>query len=95
MLGTVKEVRADRKKLVLDIEVQPVLDLDKLDQVLLIAGGQAPALPQLTPAPDLQDTMAGRIKRKRALARPEIKIRAPDIRIGIPDTIPLLPEVSP
>jgi rod shape-determining protein MreC len=95
MLGVVQETRADKKKLVLDITVGPSLNLDRLDQVLLITGGQVPALPQLVPATDVSDSMAGKPRQKRTMQRPEIRIRAPDIRISVPDTIPLLPENNP
>jgi rod shape-determining protein MreC len=94
MLGVVEKVGIDKRKLVLDVEVLPALDLNRINQVLVIRGGQDPVLPLLTPVA-APDTMAARAKKKKRSYQPQIIIRAPEFRIELPDTTPLQMEKSP
>ncbi|MBI4726916.1 rod shape-determining protein MreC [candidate division TA06 bacterium] len=93
MLGVVGKVGVDKRKLVLDVEVRPALDFNRINQVLVIRGGQNPPLPLLTPVPS-PDTLAAKARR-RTSAQPQIRIRAPEFRIELPDTTPLQMEKAP
>jgi rod shape-determining protein MreC len=94
MLGVVEKVGMDKRKLVLDVEVRPALDLNRINQVLVIRGGQDPALPLLTPVP-VPDTSAVRAAKRKRSYQPQVIIRAPEFRIELPDTTPLQLEKSP
>ena len=94
MLGVVEKVGVDKRKLVLDVEVSPVLDLNRINQVLVIRGGPNPPLPLLTPVPAPDTAVAVSKKRKRPY-QPQIIIRAPEFRIELPDTTPLQLERAP
>jgi rod shape-determining protein MreC len=94
MLGVVEKVGVDKRKLVLDVEIRPALDFNRINQVLVIRGGQNPSLPLLTPVLP-PDTLAVKTSKRRTPAQPRIMIRAPEFRIEIPDTTPLQLEKGP
>ena len=94
MLGVVEKVEIDKRKLVLDVVIRPALDFNRINQVLVIRSGQNPPLPLLTPVPSI-DSLAGRIKKRKMPFQPKIMIRAPEFRIELPDTTPLLLEKAP
>jgi rod shape-determining protein MreC len=94
MLGVVEKVGIDKRKLVLDVEIRPALDFNLISQVLVIKGGPNPPLPLLIPVPS-PDTLLTRSKKRKMPAQPKIMIRAPEFRIELPDTIPLLLEKGP
>ena len=94
MLGVVEKVDVDKRKLVLDVEVRPALELNSINQVLVIRGGKNPSLPLLIPVP-APDSLATMSKKRRTAVQPRIFIRAPEFRIEIPDTTPLQLEKAP
>ncbi len=94
MLGVVEKVEVDKRKLVLDVEVRPALELNRINQVLVIRGGNNPPLPLLIPAP-APDSLVARTKKRKAETQPRIIIRAPEFRIELPDTTPLQLEKAP
>ena len=64
MLGVVEKVGVDKRKLVLDVEIRPALDFNRINQVLVIRGGQNPPLPLLTPVPP-PDTLDVKTRKRR------------------------------
>ena len=94
MLGVVGKVGVDKRKLVLDVEVRPALDINHINQVLVIKGGLNPPLPLLAPV-TAPDTLAARAKKRKRSYQPQIIIRAPEFRIEFPDTTPLQMEKAP
>jgi rod shape-determining protein MreC len=85
LLGTVENIRVDKRQLTLNIEVKPALDLNKISQLFIITGGVNPPLPSLVPAKP-QDSLPVRPRRRiKAPIVPEMEIRLPEAPVPVPD----------
>lgn len=85
MLGTVEEIKEDKRQLTLNIVVKPSLNLNSISQLFIITGGVNPPLPSLV---QTQNTGNPAVKPRRRVivpAPPEMEIRLPETPVPVPD----------
>lgn len=90
-LGIITGVTTRKSSLTCLIEVDPLIDPNRLTHLFVITGGATglPAAPEPAPVPG---TGSAPIRRRRAEPSPMLRMNTPAPRIELPDTLQLLPE---